>query len=183
MYRTLQPFQIKKLTTRKVLKILIMITIGLIVLVLGAAMIPQLFRYKDRLLEFSFVLNMVLIGLILLRVTHYMLYRARKGEFTGSLLLSKESIELNGNTYPISSLKKIRFIGNDIKGDFRGYDTKGTENQIILTQNDGAEVVSNFEQTVEKRLQDEHENLSAYRSAGKLSEANYDNILNNTNYY
>lgn len=183
MFRTLKPFDQKKITLGKIFKTLAIITGIVIVLTLILAMIPQFFRYKDRMLEATFAMNMVLIALILLNFINYVLFRGKKGNFTGNLELKEDKIVLNGKTFPLENISKIRFIGNDIKGQFRGFSTKGTENSVILKTNDGNEISSNFEQTLENNLKNYSEFLKIYHDQNKLSEANYDNILNNTNYY
>lgn len=183
MFRTLQPFDKKKTTTGKILRILAIVMGAVIILTLLAAMIPQLFRYKDRLLEATFTMNMILIGLILLNVANYMLFHGKKGKFTGNLELRNDAVILNGEEFPLNSISRLRFIGNDIKGDFRGFSTKGTENSVIIKTVDGKEVSANFEQTLENRLKNYTEQLKSYHDQHKLTDANYDNILNNTNYY
>lgn len=183
MFRTLKPFDQKKITLGKIFKILAIITGIVIVLTLILAMFPQFFRYKDRMLEATFTMNMVLIVLILLNFVNYILFRGKEGNFMGNLELKENEIVLNGDSFPLENISKIRFIGNDIKGQFRGFSTKGTENSMILKTNNGQEIKVNFEQTLENNLKKYSEILKIYHNQNKLSEANYDNILNNTNYY
>ncbi len=85
MFRTLKPFDQKKITLGKIFKTLAIITGIVIVLTLILAMFPQFFRYKDRMLEATFTMNMVLIVLILLNFVNYILFRGKEGNFTGNM--------------------------------------------------------------------------------------------------
>lgn len=98
------------------------------------------------------------------------------------MTLRPDQVILDDAVYPVSQIQRLRFIGNDIRGDFRGFVSKGTENKVILESN-GSTVEFGFEQTPEQNLKNQSEILNRYRSAGILSEANLLNILNNTNYY
>lgn len=183
MFRTMQPFDKNKMTSGKILRILMFVMIGVIVLTLLLAMIPQFFRYKDRMMEATFAMNMVLITLIILNFINYAVFKSKKGNFIGNLELKDNGIVLNGENFSLENIDKIRFIGNDIKGQFRGFNTKGTENTVTLTTNDQRTVTSVFEQTTENNLKNYADVLKIYFEQHKLSQSNYENILNNTNYY
>ena len=85
--------------------------------------------------------------------------------------------------YSLEHIKNIRFIGNDIKGEFRGFISKGTGNEMILSLEGDIEKKFYFEQTSSNRLRDQKEILEGYVTQNKLSKTNFEMIMNNTNYY
>lgn len=97
--------------------------------------------------------------------------------------LQPTEIILNNKNYPASVIKHVRFVGNDILGDFRGYETKGNNNEIFIDLHNGEKISSSFQQNTSARLQDDEATLREYLKLGLLSESNLDTILNNTNYY
>ena len=85
--------------------------------------------------------------------------------------------------YRLEHINKIRFVGNDVKGEFRGFISKGSNNQMILSLIDDVEKTFTFEQTTQRRLSGQKEILASYVAQGKLSKVNFDAIINNTNYF
>ncbi len=183
MFRTLQPFKQQKISITKVLAILTIVC-GLCVLSLYIlALFPNFFRYKDDFLELSFSIVVATMILFLLTGLSYVLLKGKKGKLTGNLLLQENEIVLNDVNYPLSEIEKLRFIGNDVKGDFRGFQSKGTQNELIISLKNGQEIKTFFEQTSDNNLRSKKEILEKYHHQVKLSKSNFDNILNNTNYY
>ena len=183
MFRTIQPVKEKKLTFTKIFGVLTVVTAVAILILYAAALFPQLFRYKDFILETSFSLVVVAIVFFLLTGLSYVFLKSKKGNFTGEMKLNASEIILNGEKYPVSEIEKIRFIGNDIKGEFRGFNSKGTQNEIIITDKKQGHVHVFFEQTQENNLKKLKNILEGYYKEGIITESNYHNILNNTNYY
>lgn len=183
MFRAIQPYPKKKITFTRVFAFLTGICAVVLLFLYAIALIPNLFRYKDVILEFSFKVVIATIATFLLTAISYILSKGKKRNFSGNLELLPAEIILNNNSYTVSDLEKIRFIGNDIQGDFRGFKSFGTENELIMTLKNGQEIRTFFEQTNENKLQNQIEVLKSYRDQKILSEANFQNILNNTNYY
>ncbi len=185
MYRIINQKSGNRKIVDKTLGILAAIFAAVFVLMLLAtAFIPSLYRFKETLNESVFVVFAIEMGIIVIAVLRYIFFREKGTVFTGgNLVLSEDSITADGQDYPLSELKKIRFVGNDIKGDFRGFVTKGTDNTLMITQKDGTETSWKFEQTENHQLKNDKIILQKYCDAGLLSESNFGNILNNTNYY
>lgn len=183
VFRTFQKVNSKGFQFGKLLNFLLIINFLIIIGIYIMALFPAMYRYKDSLLERSFIFIVGLIVLFLIRVVYYIFSKGKNKNLEGILKLSENDIELNSKKYPLAEIKHLRFIGNDVKGDFRGYISKGTNNEIVLSLKNGEEISSVFEQTSENQLKNSENLLFIYRSKGLLSEANFDNILNNTNYY
>jgi hypothetical protein len=184
MFRTFSPVKQKKFTIGKVLLFLMIADVIVIVGMLALAMFPQFYRKKDFLLESTFTLNMVLVGIFLLAALNYVIFNARsKSRPTGKIELLENEVVFEDRTIPLSQIEKIRIIGNDVKGDFRGFISKGIRNQLIVTLKDGTALQALFEQTKENSVLGKKDILAIYHQQGKLSDSNYQNILRNTNYY
>ncbi|GEM_PF-1527452 len=185
MYRIINQKSGNRKIVDKTLGILAAIFAAVFVLMLLAtAFIPSLYRFKETLNQSVFVVFAIEMGIIVMAVLRYIFFREKATVLTGgNLELSENQITANGQDFSVSDLRKIRFIGNDIKGDFRGFVTKGTDNTLMITLNDGTEKSWKFEQTEKHQLKNEKKILKKYCDAGLLSESNYENILNNTNYY
>ena len=147
MFRTLTPPRKKKITITALLSILTRISLVSVLLMYVAALIPQFFRYKDVILETSFSVVIVAAVLFLLTGFSYIFLKSKRGKFTGEMNLTEHELMLNGNGYQVSEIEKVRFIGNDIVGEFRGYQSKGTQNEVILKLKNGTEIRSAFEHT------------------------------------
>lgn len=168
----------------KIIRIAVWAVVLAMVALMITAAFPQLFRLKDSLLEKTFTLNLVLIGLIITGALYYVfLQKKTRRVAVGEMVLSGDGLTVLNEKIPFSALKSLRFIGNDIAGEFRGQETQGTENQILLTLQDGRNLTYNFRQTTAQRLSSQTEFLQKARQLGLLSAANYEAILNNTNYY
>jgi hypothetical protein len=112
------------------------------------------------------------------------IFNARsKSRPTGKIELLENEVVFEDRTIPLSQIEKIRIIGNDVKGDFRGFISKGIRNQLIVTLKDGTALQALFEQTKENSVLGKKDILAIYHQQGKLSDSNYQNILRNTNYY
>lgn len=173
----------QKFSLGKFLNFLIILAILVILAAYVTAMFPQMFRYKDYILESTFPLIIGFLILFMLRVLVYIFLKNKVRTSDGFLELKKDEIILKNKNYPISEVEKIRLIGNDIKGDFRGNISKGTNNHMILYLKNGENLKVDFGQTDETNLKLDKEILKSYLDAHKLSEANFENIMNNTNYY
>ena len=183
MFRTVAAHKKEGFTFGKLIKILIRITFAVMILMYILAFFPQLFRYKDFILETNFKVTLVLIGLFILSWLNFTFFTTKKDKTEGELLLQNDKIILNGTEFRLDELQQIRFIGNDIKKDFRGFLTTGQNNEIVLKTASGEELRSFFEQTSEKNLKSLKPVLEVYRDRKLLTKANFDNIINNTNYY
>lgn len=183
MFRTLQIQKYKKFSVTKILLTLSAICIAIILLMYAIALFPQSYRIKDRILEATFPMNLTAIGLLILAAVYYILFSKKQGKFEGTLEIKNDGVSLNDRFISLQEIEKIRIIGNDIQGDFRGFVSRGTENQIFIRTINGEELTAAFEQTKDKQLKTFREELTSWYHAGKLAEANYRNILNNTNYY
>lgn len=167
---------------------IIRLTVGAVALAIVAltitAAFPQLFRLKDYLLEKAFTLNLVMIGLGIVGALYYIfLQKKTKRAAIGEMVLKPEAIIILNEKIPLHAIKSLRFVGNDISGEFRGQETDGTENRILATLHDGRNLTYNFGQSAAQRLSTQTEFLKNARDLGLLSAANYEAILNNTNYY
>lgn len=184
MFRTFSKVSKKKFTFGKFLVILMVIDVLVIVGLLVLSLFPQFYRKKDFFLESTFTLNMVLIGIFLLAALNYVLFSARnKAKAVGTFEILHDRIVVDEKVIPADDVERLRLIGNDIKGDFRGFISRGIRNQVIISQKDGTVTEINFEQTSENKLLDRKDVLETWYNLGKLSESNYRNILRNTNYY
>lgn len=142
------------------------------------------YRYRNQFTEISFTLNLILLGILIINALHYIFIgRNQNLSPIGNLILEEKDIILNDEKIPVSDIKEIRFIGNDIKGDFRGFFSKGTNNKLIIKLKNSEEKSVHFLQTKENKLNRKKNILELYRNKGILSTANFQNILNNTNYY
>lgn len=182
-FRALQP--VKK--TSKAFTIIKYATILLIVGIIISTIVlflPPFFRLEDDIKAIIGGLIMLLLFVQVLRAFTYVLLKGKKiSKYTGHLVLNSDSIAYNDEVFPLNTIEKIRFIGNDIKGDFRGFVGKGIDNQIQLTLKNQEEKTFFFEQTLEHNLKLAEENLNTYVDAKLLAKSNYDSIMNNTNYY
>lgn len=184
MFRTFSTVAKKKFTVGKFLVILMVIDALLIVGLLILSLFPQFYRKKDYFLESTFTLNMVLIGIFLLAVLNYVLFSAKnKARPNGTFELLHDRIIVDDQVIPADDIERLRLIGNDIKGDFRGFISRGIRNQMVISYKDGSITEVNFEQTSSNKLRDKKDVLETWYNEGKLSESNYLNILRNTNYY
>ncbi len=183
MFRTLEIPKKSKINPTRILLTLSAICVVIILLMYAVALFPQSYRIKDRILEATFPMNLTAIALLILAALYYILFSKKKGMLTGEMELQDHGLTINGQHYDIEQIEKIRVIGNDIKGEFRGFVSKGTQNQIIIKTKNGEEITTAFEQTETNRLQDRKEVLQSWYEQGILAEANYHNIINNTNYY
>lgn len=183
MFRTVSRKKETKFTVGNLLLLLMGLTILSVIVVLIFTLLPPFFRIKDQLLESTFTLNMILVALIVLSAINYILFRNNKGKIAGTLDFQNDKIMIDEKEFALSEIEKIRIIGNDIKGEFRGAMSKGAGNQLIITMKNGEKTDVYFEQTTENKLKNQKDILNVYHDEGKLSESNYQNILNNTNYY
>ncbi len=183
MFRTFLPKKKSLFSISSLVSVLVFLNgIGILAMYI-VALFPQMFRYKDRIMEATIPVIYLFLALSLLRVLLYIFYHSTAKKEIGTLQFFPNEIRVNSTTYPIDEITSIRIIGNDIKGDFRGYISKGIENTILLTLKNGDRIETNFEQKKDNRLSQQKEILAGYRNAGLLSEANFYNLCNNTNYY
>lgn len=183
IFRTFEKKISKKYHWGKFLNLLLMINFAIIIGIYFIALFPRLFRYKDQLLQGNFTFIISFIVLFLLRVMYYIFFKTKPSKAIGTLQLSEDEILLNSTKYPIAEIESLRFVGNDVKGDFRGYISKGTNNEFFLKLKNGQEMSVSFEQTEVSKLRDAKILLTKYKDDQLLSAANFENILNNTNYY
>lgn len=184
MFRTFQEVEKSKITIGRILFFLMVLSVVGIILLLILAFLPQFYRLKDFFMYHTFTLNMILVGLIFVSAVYYVGFRNRtKNKYLGELIFKNDGLVINERNFLLSEIKSIRIIGNDIKGEFRGFVSKGSQNKIILKTINQEEVHTFFEQTTENNLRQIREILDVYYKMGILSESNFHNICNNTNYY
>lgn len=183
MFRTVQDNKKSIYTFGNLILLLMALTVLAVVVLLLLSLLPQMFRVKDELREMTIPLNIALVLLIFLSAINYILFRGKSGKLSGTLDLKEDSIVLNEEIIPLSDIEKIRIIGNDIKGEFRGFLSKGANNKLMINLLNGSKKEIAFEQTKENTLRSQKDVLKIYHDSGKLTESNYQNILNNTNYY
>lgn len=184
MFRTFQGIKKTNFTLGKILFFFIILDVLAIAGLLILALFPQFYRQKDTFLETTFTLNMVLIALFLLSALNYILFKGKKkASLAGMLEIRENEIVVNDQTLRLDELERMRFIGNDVKGDFRGHVSKGIGNEFIAKLKSGEQISVTFEQTRDNNLMGFKNILKGYYQRGLLSESNYQNIINNTNYY
>ena len=180
MFRVLEKSPENKFTIGKILKFVIIILTVFILLFSLASVFHRFHQYqKDFVTQWigGFYLFFVLV-----KVIHYIFFQQKKGKFIGDLIFKDNEIEVLDKIYPLESISKIRIIGNDIKGDFQGFVSQGTKNELIINLLNGNSINYNFEQTSDNRLKDTLV-LKKYVDAGKLGQVNYESIIENKNYY
>ncbi|PIE50270.1 MAG: hypothetical protein CSA38_04265 [Flavobacteriales bacterium] len=184
MFKTLNTKKRPFIRLGTILFALLILSFVAVIFSLLTSTIPYFYRYRNQFAEISFALNLGLVAMLVINAIHYIFLSKNKStEFYGELSLEKEQIILNGEEIPLSEIKDIRLKGNDIKGDFRGYISKGTNNEIIIKLKNGKERSAFFQQTKTNKLKNHRSILEVYRNKSILSTANLQNILNNTNYY
>ena len=183
IFQTIADAPKRKFTLGKVLLALLFLDIAIIFGLAITAYLPQNHSIKDDILQTTFAFNIILIIILTISALYYVFFRNKKRAFVGTLELKPTEINLNNKNYPTSTIKHIRFVGNDILGEFRGYETKGSNNEIFVQLINGEEVTSSFQQTTSENLKNAEELLQEYYKIGILTESNLATILNNTNYY
>ncbi|MGS0749192.1 hypothetical protein, partial [Halpernia sp. GG3] len=119
---------------------------------------------------------------IVFKVIHHNFFQQKKAVFIGELTFKENEIDILNKIYPLEKISKIRIKGNDIKGDFRGLKSQGVNNELFLDLKSGDQLIYFFQQTIENQLKDILV-LNKYVEEGKLTQLNYDSIIENTNYY
>lgn len=183
IFKTIADKPKRKFTFGKVLLALLFLVITTIGGLVVVAYLPQNHRIKDDVLQMTFGFNIAMIIILMFSAVYYVYFRNKKRAVTGTLELKSTEILLNNQTFPISAVKHLRFVGNDILGEFRGYSTKGSNNEVFIELKTGEELSSAFMQTTTENLKIVEELLQEYYKIGILTESNLATILNNTNYY
>lgn len=182
-YTIYQKQKRKRTTIGYILRTLLIVVIVSIVSLLIIATFPPLFRYKDIILEQTFTLNMIFIGLIVCSVLYYVLVRGKKAlKPIGELYFGEEYISICGKKIHYGEINRIRVIGNDIRGEFRGQNSDGKGNLLIISLKEGETIEYHLEQTIDNRLRDDSQ-LEELYIKNIMSKSNYESILKNTNYY
>lgn len=183
IFKTVAARSKRKFTVGTILLALLFLDILTIFILAIVAYLPQNYRDKDLILQSTFAFNIGLIVILMLCAIYYVFFRNKNRKYIGALELSPSEIILNNETYPLDQIENIRIKGNDIRGEFRGFSSKGTNNQIFIQLKNKEEHSSNFEQTTEINLKNAENILKEYYQKAILTEANLETILNNTNYY
>ena len=182
VFKTLQPIK----NGNKVSKVLRYLNIIAFAALIGSTLAffyKPLFRYEDDIKEVMAGSIYLILFIMVLRAISYVLLRSKSSKTKSYLLLTPNEITADEMIYSLEHIKNIRFIGNDIKGEFRGFISKGTGNEMILSLEGDIEKKFYFEQTSNNRLRDQKEILEGYVTQNKLSKTNFEMIMNNTNYY
>ncbi|SFH80561.1 hypothetical protein [Halpernia frigidisoli] len=180
MFRVLEKPKESKLKISKILNFtIISLTIFLIVFFLATIF----FWYVDFHKEIVFKIAGVLLGFfIVVKILQHNFFQQKKGVFMGTLIFKENEIEVLDNIYSLENIATVRIKGNDIKGEFRGLKSLGTNNELFINLQNEEKLVYFFEQTEENSIK----NLSvlkSYAEKGKLAESNYESIIANSNYY
>ena len=183
IFKTVAASPKKKFSVGKLLVLLLILDILIIISLAIVAYLPQYHRTKDLILQSTFGFNIGLVVILFLIAIYYVFFRNKDKKYLGTLELSEENIIINDKNYSLSEIGHLRIVGNDILGEFRGFKSKGTNNEIFIKLKNGEETSSNFVQTTERSLKKAKNILSIYHEKGILTESNLENILNNTNYY
>ena len=183
IFQTIADAPKRKFTLGKVLLALLFLDIAIIFGLAITAYLPQNHSIKDDILQTTFGFNIILIIILTISALYYVFFRNKKRAILGNLELKPTEIILNDRTFPISTIQHLRFVGNDILGEFRGYATKGSNNEVFMELKNGDQVSSAFIQTTSENLKNAEELLQEYYKMGILTESNLATILNNTNYY
>ena len=183
MFNLIQIQKTTKPSTSKFLQFLLIVNTVLALILFILTFIPALFRFEEKIGNYVFIAFVTEIVLLILVIVRYIFFNERTISYAGKLILNQDSIQINEEIFPLDNIRKIRFKGNDIKDDFRGYVSKGNKNFLYLTFNNGEEKEFQFEQTKENSLRNLEGLLKIYLDRKLLSESNLENILNNTNYY
>ena len=183
IFKTIADKPKRKFTFGKVLLALLFLVIATIGGLVVVAYLPQNHRIKDTVLQMTFGFNIAMIVILMFSAVYYVFFRNKKRDIIGTLELKPTDIILNNQTFPISTIKHLRFVGNDILGEFRGYATKGSNNEVFLELKTGDQLSSAFMQTTTENLKNAEDILQEYYKLGILTESNLATILNNTNYY
>ncbi len=182
MFRTLQSKKDKP-KAFGIFKIATIITVLLMILSSLAVIYPPFFRYEDELKRLVAGCIFFILFLQIVKALVFVFLKSKGAKTTGDLILNENEITAEGMIYRLEHINKIRFVGNDVKGEFRGFISKGSNNQMILSLIDDVEKTFTFEQTTQRRLSGQKEILASYVAQGKLSKVNFDAIINNTNYF
>ena len=183
IFKTIADQPKRRFTLGKLLLALLFLVIAAILGLVVVAYLPQNHRIKDTVLQTTFGFNIAMIVILMFIAIYYIYFRNKKRAVIGTLELKSTEIILNNQTFPISTIRHLRIVGNDILGEFRGYATKGSNNQIFIELISGDQISSSFMQTTTINLKSAAEILKKYHKLGILTESNLATILNNTNYY
>ena len=183
IFKTVDNKPKNKFTIGKLLSILFIVNQLIILGMVVVAYLPQYYRTRDVILQTTFGFNIFTIVILLLSAINYMFFRSKSKKYVGNLEFKENEIILNATNYQLSEIKHLRFKGNDIRGEFRGFFSKGFDNQLFITRKNGEEISAYFEQTTEENLKNAEELLKKYHQNGILSEANLESIMTNSNYY
>ncbi|MFC6269642.1 hypothetical protein [Frigoriflavimonas asaccharolytica] len=183
IFKTVAASPKKKFSVGKFLLLLLILDFLIIIALAIIAYLPQYHRTKDLILQSTFGFNIGLVVILFLLGIYYIFFRNKDKEAIGTLQMMEEKIMINDTTFPIFEIENLRIVGNDILGEFRGFKSKGTNNEIFIILKNGEEISSNFVQTTETSLKNAENILNIYHEKGLLTESNLENILNNTNYY
>ena len=180
MFRVLEKSKESKVKMSKILNFtIIFLAIFLVVFFLATIF----FWYIDFHKEIVFQVVGSLYGFtIVFKVIHHNFFQQKKAVFIGELQFKDSEIDVLNKIYPLEKISKIRIKGNDIKGDFRGLKSEGTNNELFIDLVNGDELTYFFQQTIENQLKNILV-LKKYVADGKLAQLNYDSIIENTNYY
>lgn len=183
IFKTITDKSKRRFTFGKLLLALLFLVIAAILGLVVVAYLPQNHRIKDDVLQMTFGFNIALIVILMSSAIYYVFFRNKTRNVTGTLELKPTEIYFIEQTFPILDIRHIRFVGNDIYGEFRGYATKGSNNQIYIELITGEQLSTAFMQTTTENLKNAADTLKHYNKLGILTESNLDTILNNTNYY
>jgi hypothetical protein len=180
MFRVLEKPKENKLKISKILNfIIIFLTIFLVVFFIATIIYWSIDFQKD--IVYDWIIGLLLF-FIFFKVIHHNFFKQKKAVFSGNLQFKENEIEILNKIYPFENIVTIRIKGNDIKGDFRGLISQGTNNELFVNLENGNSLNYFFEQTEENCVKNLLV-LKNYVEKGKLAQSNYDSIIENTNYY
>ena len=180
MFRVLRKSKENKIKISKILNfIIIFLTLSLLIFCIATIIFWSIDFRKDIIYE---SVGGLYLFSILFKIIYHNFFQQKKAVFIGELIFKENEISILSKIYPLDKISTIRIIGNDIKGEFRGLKSKGINNELIIHLINGDQLNYNFQQTKENKLQDILI-LKEYVDKEKLTQINYDSIIENTNYY
>lgn len=127
---------------------------------------------------------------MIIRLFKFNKYKTLKGELTSALEFHPDGIQIDDTFYTLDEITKIKledtydYKGRNVysNGEFDGTLSNGVANLLVLNLNDGRIISIHFQQSREKEIIQEKENLIRYCNAGKLGLLTLLDILGITNY-
>ena len=113
IFKTIADQPKRRFTLGKLLLALLFLVIAAILGLVVVAYLPQNHRIKDTVLQTTFGFNIAMIVILMFIAIYYIYFRNKKRAVIGTLELKSTEIILNNQTFPISTIRHLRIVGND----------------------------------------------------------------------